>query len=201
MKFPKLTFVLPVALASLVGIPAAAEIVYTPTNISIPSGNSYNIDLNHDGINDFTLRSTYLEDYCQTGDGYLWSLNALSSDGNAVVAAIGRVGSGYVSALQYGVAVNAGQGLNPAASLMALLYWGFCGTGMEGEWLNLPDRYLGVQFQGADGASHYGWAKIATTAYVDRYGVLHAVTILSGFAYETVPGKGILAGQRSDTAP
>ena len=56
------TFLLLVTLA----ITTEAEVVYTPVNVSIGVGDSYNIDLNHDGVVDFTLRSHLLEDYCQS---------------------------------------------------------------------------------------------------------------------------------------
>jgi hypothetical protein len=199
MKFTKLVLAVAVMVAGMGIMPVQAEIVYTPVNISIPPGSGYNIDFEHDGTADFTLRSTFLQDYCQTGDGYVWVLNVLSGDGNAVVAGAGHAGAIDASALKTGVVVDANQNLEQAASLMAELYWGVCGTGAAGEWLNLPDRYLGLRFRGADGTDHYGWAKVTTTAYVDRHGVLHATTVLSGYAYETIPGQAIVTGQTSDS--
>jgi len=56
------------------------------------------------------------------------------------------------------------------------------------------DRYLGLQFQAADGTNHYAWAKLSTAAYVDQDGHLHASTLLTGFAYQASPGVGIAAG-------
>jgi hypothetical protein len=198
MKFTKLTLAFAVMVAGMGIMPVRAEVVYTPVNISIPPGSVYNIDLDHDGIADFTLRSTFLQDYCQTGDGYIWALNVLSGNGNAVVSEGGHAGPINASPLKNGVLVDASQSLDPAASLMAELYWGFCGTGAAGEWLNLPDRYLGLRFRGADGADHYGWAKVLTTAYIDPHGHLHATTVLSGYAYEAVAGQAIFTGQTSE---
>jgi len=77
---------------------------------------------------------------------------------------------------------------------MADLNWGACGIGMLGEWLNLPNRYLGLQFQTADGTTHYAWAKLSSAAYVDQDEHLHASTLLTGFAYQVSPGEGIPAG-------
>ena len=64
MKFTHLTLILVAALIAAIALPAEAEIVYTPANISIPVGSSYNIDLNQDGVTDFTIRSSLLQDYC-----------------------------------------------------------------------------------------------------------------------------------------
>ncbi len=185
-------------LAAAVVLPANAEIVYTQVNVSIPTGGYYNIDLNHDGITDFTLRATLLQGLCQTGDEYSWYLDVAPATGNAVVTPLAQIGSAYAAALLNGVSVHDGQTFNSNSAVMAQLYWGACGSGSAGMWLNLPDRYLGLQFRAPDNSIHYGWAKVSTVAYVDRQGHFHSVTILSAYAYETVPGEPILTGQTAD---
>jgi hypothetical protein len=194
MKANLLTLIAIVVLASALVLPAHAQIVYTQVNVSIPVGESYNLDLNGDGVTDFTLKSKLLQGYCQSGDEYVWSLTAIPSGSNDVVTATDQAGSEYASALQYGASVNASQSFYPNASVMADLNWGACGVGMFGEWLNLPNRYLGLQFQTSDGTTHYAWAKLSTAAYVDQDGHLHASTLLTGFAYQASAGEGILAG-------
>lgn len=199
MKSPMRLLAICLCLFAALVVPARAEILYTPVNISIPVSGVYNIDLNRDGVTDFILRSKLLQGYCQFGDEYIWSFTVTAANDNAVVSAPGQLGSSFASALHQGVAVDSGQSFFPNFSLMAELYWGSCGTGAMGEWLNLPDRYLGLQMLGADGAVHYGWAKLSTVAFVDHHGHLQTSTILSGFAYETVAGQGIVTGQLSDT--
>ena len=108
-----------------------------------------------------------------------------------------KTAASYASALLNGVPVNSAQSFYPSASTMAEIYWGPCSTGTFGEWLNLPARYLGLQFQDAANQSHYGWAEVSTTAYIDQDGHLHAATMLFGFAYETVPNQEILTGQQA----
>lgn len=49
--------VIAVAIVTVFSLPAVAEIVYTPVQVSIPANGYYSLDLNHDGITDFTLRS------------------------------------------------------------------------------------------------------------------------------------------------
>jgi hypothetical protein len=198
MRFPSCKALVLMLTAAVFTLPATAEIVYTPVNVSIPVNGSYQIDLDGVGIADFTLQSKLLQEYCQNGDEFTWILGITSASGNAVVTDAGHIGVGVVAAMQRSAPVNPGASFSPSASLMAELYWGACGTGAAGEWLGLPDRYLGFQFKGSDNAVHYAWAKLSTVAYVDNNGHLHATTILSGFAYETVAGQGIYTGQTSD---
>ncbi|HKD85321.1 MAG TPA: hypothetical protein VKB58_11285 [Terriglobales bacterium] len=176
-------------------IPAAAEIVYTPVNVSIPVGGYYYIDLNRDGIADFVLRSRLIQDYCQAGDGYIWTLSITPAQGNAVAIASGV----NAAALVFGAPVGPNQSYLLSTALMTELAWGNCGSGLFGEWLNLPNRYLGLLLR-QTGANEiqYGWAKASEVAYIDPNGHLQTSVILLGFAYETVPGRVIAAGQTSD---
>src|SRR5579862_6768155 len=147
MNLMGLTAIATVLLSTALVGRAAAEVVYTKVNVSIPVGGSYNIDLNQDGITDFTLRSSLLEDYCQFGDGYAWTLLLIPANGGAVAIDAGSITSSDAAALQNGVMVNNGQRFYAGLAVMAGLDWGFCGTSVFGEWLNLPNRYLGLQFK------------------------------------------------------
>lgn len=187
------------AIAAAFSLPASAEVVYHSVAVSIPAGGYYNLDLNRDGITDFTIRSGLLQDYCQFGDGYVWSLTVTSAAGSAVETAGGRIGNNDASALAQGMPVNSAQSFYPGTSTMAELSWGNCGIGTLGQWLNIPNRYLGLKFLGPDNQIHYGWANLSAVAYVDPYGHLQTNVILSGFAYETAPRQQILTGQTSDT--
>lgn len=195
MKRTLLTQIWTVAAIAMLTLPAVSQIVYTPVYVSIPVGGYYNLDLNQDGVTDFIIRSGLLQDYCQFGDGYVWSLAITPATGNSIVTATGHAGPTYASALNYGVRIDSSQGFDAQPNLMAGISWGSCGIGSLGEWLNLPNRYLGLQFRGPDNQLHYAWAKASTVAYVDQAGRLHASTTLSGAAYQTVPNRRILAGQ------
>jgi hypothetical protein len=59
-----------------------------------------------------------------------------------------------------------------------------------GPWLDVTNRYLGLKFL-IHGQVHFGWARVTST---DR--LRHIV--LTGFAYETTPNKGLRAGQTSE---
>jgi hypothetical protein len=177
---------------------AKAEIVHTQVNVSIPEGGYYNIDLNHDGITDFTLRSPFLQGLCESGDEFSWYLDIVPANGSGVATPLAQIGSVYAAALPYGASVDDRLIFISSSAVMAELYWGACGSGSAGLWLNVPDRYLGLQFRAPDNSIHYGWAKVTTADYVDQQGHFHSVTILTGYAYETVPGEPILAGQTAD---
>jgi len=186
-----------IAIAALV-VPATAEVVYTQVNVSIPVGGYYAIDLNHDGVADFSLRSPILQGLCQSGDQDSWNLTINPGSGNSAAVMAGQPSSGLTAALPNNVAVNASEAYSTVTSVMAELQWGYCGTYALGQWLGLPIGYMGLQFRAPDGTVHYGWAKVSTAAYVDRYGVVHSMTIVWAYAYETVAGQAILTGQTTD---
>ena len=68
--------------------------------------------------------------------------------------------------------------------------WFYGGTTQHGgPWANVQHRYLGLKFF-INGKVHYGWARLNVHWYVpDVSGTL------TGYAYETVPGKSIITGQ------
>jgi len=60
-----------------------------------------------------------------------------------------------------------------------------------GAWDNVANRYLGLKFK-INGKFHYGWARLSVKFLKDQFDIS---TILTGYAYETVPNKPIIAGQ------
>jgi hypothetical protein len=67
------------------------------------------------------------------------------------------------------------------------------GESWLGPWANggkgVKDRYLGVKFKIA-GKFHYGWTRITVTTGPRGFTGM----ILTGYAYETIPGRPIIAG-------
>jgi hypothetical protein len=51
-------------------------------------------------------------------------------------------------------------------------------------------RYLGLKFK-IKGKIHYGWARLSVEASNKPYEI---TAVLTGYAYETIPGKAIIAG-------
>jgi hypothetical protein len=61
----------------------------------------------------------------------------------------------------------------------------------SGHWANVKNRYLGFEFP-INGKTHYAWARLSVEVSREPF---KATAILTGYAYETVPGKAIIAGQ------
>jgi hypothetical protein len=54
----------------------------------------------------------------------------------------------------------------------------------------VANRYLGLKFK-IKGKTHYGWARLSVEASKRPYEI---TAVLTGYAYETIPGKPIIAG-------
>lgn len=185
-----------VILAFVFARPATAEVVYTPVNAGIPANGSYPLDLNHDGTPDFLLQSSVGQLWCQFGDGAYWKLTVQTLQSSGGIVSTDQ----NAAALPPGVPIGSNQVFAAGRFLMTYFSYGACGNTIGGNWFNLPNRYLGLEFQilGRSGMeTHYGWAKVTDVAYLDRHGNLQTSTFISGFAYETVPGRALLTGQTS----
>ena len=75
----------------------------------------------------------------------------------------------------------------------------FSTTRWSGPWMNggkgVKNRYLGLRFK-VGRHFHFGWARISV-----KRGPPPQVftTVLTGYAYETIPGKPIIAGATNET--
>ncbi len=163
--------------------PAEARIVYTPTHHIITEGGHYLLDVNHDGIIDFTLQAqiTHTTGY----SGFIASISAIPAAGNGVE---GWTGSrAWASALKPGGRVGSQHYF--AGKVMAAYCSPFCSGGPSGSWVNVNKRYLGLKLK-IGGKVHYGWARLNVSIQGSAI-----VGTLTGYAYETIPGKPIKAGQ------
>jgi hypothetical protein len=158
--------------------PSQAKIVYTPTHHVIGKNGRYKLDLNHDKITDITLVDTYgcNTDYCYG------RLSAIPAGGNGVEGKKGFLSIPYAYALKHGALIGPKEPFS--GQLMAS-----DNMGTLGQWLNVTNGYLGLKFK-INGKTHYGWARLTVT---DKNAVITAV--LTGYAYETIPNKTIVAGQ------
>jgi hypothetical protein len=157
---------------------AEAKVIYTPTHHVIGKNGRYKLDLNHDKITDITLVNTYgcNTDYCYD------RLSAIPAGGNGVEGKKGFLSIPYAYALKRGAPVGPKQPFS--GQLMASDNMGYLG-----QWLNVSNRYLGFKFK-INGKTHYGWARFTVT---DKNTVIRAT--LTGYAYETVANKPIVAGK------
>jgi len=163
---------------------AEAKIVYTKTHVAILPKHSYKLRLNHEQT-DFTLANiTFCSDYCN----YEFWLTCAAGN-----SAIGQLTSGYVwgLALKQGSRIGTGQGFFPKGAFLVV------GTGVifVGHWVNVTNGYLGLKFR-IGGKTHYGWARMTVeTGAPPTPNAPRISATLTGYAYETIPNKPIIAGK------
>jgi hypothetical protein len=188
-----------VSMLALAGA-SQAKVIYTETHQVTHTGFPLYIDLNHDGIKDFVLRTTYY-----VGSSCFVGLDASGyrNFNNAVAGRRFSRSSYFFSAAS---ALPAGARIGPERKFpvhhpfMALELFNRDRTSQYsdvGPWVGkgngVRNRYLGLKFV-IHGKVHYGWARLSVTLghhrqYDDVSGTL------TGYAYETVPNKPIIAGQ------
>jgi hypothetical protein len=175
--------------------PSEAEIVFRHANGTVSRNGSFNLDLNNDGIVDFTIvefaRGTSLHS--------TQLLSVIPHLGNHVMCGwvVCTSGNSNAVALQFGKNIGTPQyaWLTFPRDNMAYAFNsnGFLFTG--GPWGHIFDnraRYLGLQFQ-INGETHFGWARINVVLRQNPRRTWQAR--VTGYAYETVPQKPIRAGQ------
>jgi hypothetical protein len=173
--------------------PAAAEIVFTKTNKTIFTG-SLPIDLNNDGVADFTLTNRTV---AYSSSTYLQNLGVRGGSGAAV---IGRQNGNALSAwdapLSWSIGPNSPKGFVGVAHQSAQMAaaGGRCCFTPIGPWKSASNKYLGLQFT-LNGQVHYGWARLTVSTVGDVI-----KTTLTGYAYETNANTAILAGDRGPSS-
>jgi hypothetical protein len=168
--------------------PAEGKIVYTPAHVIIGYGGTYfyKLDLNHDGAVDIYFGATgnACTSGCRVG---LW---AGPPGGNEVRVKSSRFGVYYVAALRPGAKIGkTSQHHCVLYSICDMAHDGTGGYGPGGEWLNVRNRYVGLKFD-IHGKSHFGWVRLSVAIKPTR-----VTATLTGYAYETVPHKPIIAGK------
>ena len=179
-----------------------ATVVYTETNQVTRSHIPLYIDINHDGVSDFLLRTTYY-----AGTSYFRVGLSASGNQNFSNRVAGRRISRSIYFLSVASALTAGAPIGPGREFpvrhpfMAeeLFERNVPSTEYSdlgpwvGEGKGISNRYLGLKFV-IHGQVHYGWARLSTTvAHHRQYQDVTAT--LTGYAYETIPNKPIIAGK------
>jgi hypothetical protein len=172
--------------------PADAKIVYTKANVQIGYGllHFYKLDLNDDGHTDisFSFSSTCKRRCSSTRYETLF----VAPRRNAVAE------SGHP--LRRGTKIGRNQRFNTDTQTM-LQVMGSCSRttqggytcrthSVSGGWLNVTDHYVGLKFS-IHGKTHYGWARFNVLCS-PKTGINATLT---GYAYETIPNKPIIAGK------
>lgn len=148
-------------------------------NTSLP------IDLNHDGITDFTLGLGF-------GTYGSFSIGVVGErSSNQVAGYLQQQNLGWASALRSGVRVGPdrrfGRYYDRMVSGMCSNYSTKTCNGY-GPWDKVQNHYLAFKFS-IKGKVHYGWARLNVDAND------HLSAVLTGYAYENVPNKPIFTGK------
>jgi hypothetical protein len=166
-------------------VPAEAKIVYTPAHHVISRGSSstvsYQVDLNHDGITDLVFQQ-----HCGISLNPMGGYCGLKAVAPGRGVEVGTKGHGWARAMKMGAQIGHAKQFN-YQGVMAFANRSGTETHQGGYWFNSEPRYLGVAFQ-VKGKTHYGWVRLKNSSY-------DGATV-TGYAYETIPGKSMKAGQK-----
>jgi hypothetical protein len=163
---------------------AEAKVVYTPAHVNIvQNGGLFAFDLNHDGTADFGLSNLFR--FCSSSR-CTGSLNARGEGQNEIWSVICNTNYNCAAALPKGTKVGfKGQFSKPRPLIMAVGNYEV----FFGPWWNVEQAYLGIKFV-IKGKTHFGWARVKFSRG-QRFSI---TAILTGYAYETIPNKPIIAG-------
>jgi hypothetical protein len=159
-----------------------AEVIYTSMSVHIVNKGTYNYDFNGDGVTDLTFALNLQQNSC----GY--AITAVETPGHDS-GAEGKP----PTPLQTGDQIGPNQQLFAGPHTIATLTYNCGHWSYSGPWPRGQVRYLGVSFL-IDGETHYAWASVEFDVIL-TFGPPKLVAKLTGFAYETVPGMPINAGQ------
>jgi hypothetical protein len=170
--------------------PADAKVIYTPAHHVIHKNEKYILDLTHHGTGDFGFL-IHPFGYSSSRTGFrLFGLGTNTQTANVVsiTSRTGTFGFGVAAALKKGSRIpqRGAYGLGATAFLVGN------GRSYFGNWFpNVKDRYLGLRFY-IDKKKHYGWARLNVRTTEHPF-TIHGT--LTGYAYETIPNKPIIAGK------
>jgi len=177
-----------------------AKVIYTETHQVTRARVPLYIDLNHDGVKDFVLRTMYYRgSYSEVG----LDASGYCNVNNAVAGKRFSRSSYFFSAAS---ALPAGARIGPKTKFpvqhpfMAVELFNRLHTSQHsdvGPWVGkgqgVRNRYLGLKFV-IHGKIHYGWSRVSVTlGHQRQYNDVSGT--LTGYAYETIPNKAIVTGK------
>ena len=139
-------------IGSLAVTPSAeAKVVYTATNVILTTPIA--IDLNHDGITDFSIGFAGYQHDLLLAVAPQVAGNAVRGNGSAACGFFGvPVGPGE----KFATNSYFGNGVRMAS------FYAYGISQSYGPWANVTNRYLGFKFL-IHGQVHYGWARVSVT--------------------------------------
>jgi hypothetical protein len=170
--------------------PAQAKIVYTAAHVKIGAGGvgSYDLDLNRDGVTDFSLSTGGSCDVVRCF--YSFNVYGKARSNGIVFEGRGR-GRKLAQAMPRGAVIGGKRHFGSEGGMADATYFTTGKGYVTGHWLDATNRYLGLRFQ-VNGATHYGWARLSVEVVKQPWSVNATLT---GYAYETIPNRPIIAGR------
>ena len=168
--------------------PAEAKIVYTPANVKIVlNGGLIGFDLNHDGIADFAFSNwSSVQSFGIAAELRVVPSRQANEIWGAYISSTG-VQVLFAAPLPKGTKVGPkGQFQRDPSRGLPMAQSGVHGG--YGSWQHVTQAYLGLKFV-IKGETHFGWARVRVSASHAPF-----TATLTGYVYETIPGKAILAG-------
>ena len=157
--------------------PTEAKIVYTRADEQI--GDQTILDFNPGRTTAADFRFQWGTSQTESGGG-VWLSVFPDGDENGIWGT-----DIYASALQAGVRVGPNKGKFRQGHDLMWISWRGWTSWTRGPWANVQHAYLGLKFF-FQGRAHYGWARISKST---------DIFFLTGYAYETIPNKPIIAGK------
>lgn len=173
--------------------PSEAKIVYTAADVRIAVGQVVPIDVNHDGVNDFYFKNSWVSGGSNLSYLDVW---ALANSNSVVVQFSGGKNLGPAD-LKAGVNVGPTGHFSFGGLMAGYCRMGIYCKGFVGPWAHggkgVKNRYLGLRFV-IKSKVHFGWARLTVDPWVPLKG--HKIVgHLTGYAYETIPNKPIITGK------
>lgn len=171
--------------------PAEARILAMPVNVPIPeNGGIIQFDINQDGIPDFGLSANIYQFARNPPMGNFSSLLRVvpAQPGNEVWA-VSSNRDECAAAVHAGMHIGGARRFKPGPLIMLVANGSETrGRSSHCPWNGSHAPYLGLKFM-IDGQIHYGWARVNAAL---------RSAVLTGFAYETIPDRPIIAGATRD---
>jgi hypothetical protein len=172
---------------------AHAEVIYTPAHVRIGTGGIevYGMDVNNDGLHEFSLvAGSYGRALVYAiGNFYGDSVQWCQKRGSQLTLACARKEGGMIGPRRHFTD-------KPGAPILAEKISTSGGTSHFGNWQNVKHRYLGLYFFIGNQDRHFGWARL-NVHFGDDFAIY---VTLTGYAYETIPDKPIVAGDEGTGA-
>jgi hypothetical protein len=163
---------------------AQARIIYTAAHKQLPINKTFYLDLNHDRVNDFNFFLGF--SHRTGGDSIIGLVVHPSQKGNGIWSYQGLASLNCAYALPKGTRIGPKKPFgrnNPYMFVGSAISATYCPWQSQGK----KQAYLGLKFS-IKGKVHFGWARFVTHSRPNP------TAELTGYAYETIPGKAIVAG-------